>query len=291
MADNITIFKDTMNIFENGSYYKNNQLITLSTDEEQRQQSIVLLPDDVNRISSNFNSEIPSIQGKCRYEVQNMDSLHMAARQYMEFGDTFDENENEVLVLNFANPLYPGGGVRRGASAQEEDLCRRSSLILSLETTKSMKFYAYNSALKSYLASDAMIISPKVEVIKDNKYNLLDKTFTVAVLTCAAPMITFGLEGKKEPEYEAMVFTRIEHMIQVAIHYNYRHLVLGAWGCGAFRNDARMIAELFCKEFTYLRMRNKSNMDYFSKVDFAVLDKTDGQYNYKEFKKMFSNFN
>ena len=79
----------------------------------------------------------------------------------------------EVLVLNFANPFNPGGGVRRGAKAQEEDLRRKSSLLLSLESDSDKAYYNYHRELHSPYSSDAIILSPKVQIIKDaNNYSI-----------------------------------------------------------------------------------------------------------------------
>ena len=63
-----------------------------------------------------------------------MDSFSRAREMYEDFSYIFTERDaKEILVLNLANPVHPGGGVRRGVRAQEEDLCRKSSLLLSLE--------------------------------------------------------------------------------------------------------------------------------------------------------------
>ena len=62
--------------------------------------------------------------------------------------DMKQKGARPVLVLNLANPVNPGGGVRRGATAQEEDLCRISSLLVSLESMKAKTYYDYNSPYK-----------------------------------------------------------------------------------------------------------------------------------------------
>jgi hypothetical protein len=104
------------------------------------------------------------------------------------------------------------------------------------------------------MGSDAVIIHPQVEIIKDENGELLEDTAIAAVMTCAAPMINYGLEGMTQQQYEAMVYKRITGMLKVAAYLGYRYLVLGAFGCGAFRNDARIVSDLFyraLKEFDY----------------------------------------
>ncbi len=101
-------------------------------------------------------------------------------------------------LLNLANPWNPGGGVRHGARVQEEDLCRKSSLLLSLESRAAERYYQYNRSLNTYMGSDALMITPHVEIIKDENGELLDDTVVVSVLTCAAPMVTRGKEGMSE---------------------------------------------------------------------------------------------
>lgn len=79
-------------------------------------------------------------------------------------------------------------------------------------------------------------------------------------------------------------------MLKVAAYLGYKMLVLGAFGCGAFQNDAHIVSDLFfcaMKEFNYDGMALK---DFFRRVDFAVLDHSSDQYNFKEFARNFENF-
>lgn len=47
--------------------------------------------------------------------------------------------------------------------------------------------------------------------------------------------------------YEKLLYERIKYILFIAAYYGYKHIVLGAWGCGAFKNDAELIAKLFEK--------------------------------------------
>ena len=115
----------------------------------------------------------------------------------VEEGTTFQAaRENlsggKVAVLNFANPHYPGGGVTRGAMAQEECLCRGSSLYPCLADEGVFDdFYGYHRSATDYDFSDRLIYTPGVTVFKDDSPipALLDREnwFRVDVITCAAP--------------------------------------------------------------------------------------------------------
>ena len=135
-----------------------------------------------------------------------------------------------------------------------------------------------------------IILTPNVEIIKDVNGNLLDESVIVSVMTCAAPMITYGIEGLSEEEYQEMFYKRICGMLKCAAYWGYKVLVLGAFGCGAFGNDAKIVSDLFhkaLKEFDYDGMAAK---DFFYRIDFAVLDRTPRQYNFKEFSRNFGDF-
>lgn len=289
--ENIQMLEDTLNIFRTGKYYKDGKAISTKLSRNQMEECYVYLPDNVSDISNRKDFEHVHVMGRVGVGCKNIDSFSMAQYQYETFNYFLSKNkEKRVLVLNFANPVNPGGGVRKGARAQEEDLCRKSSLLFSLESHSAKRYYEYNKSLNTYLGSDAIILTPNVEIVKDADGNLLDESIIVSVMTCAAPMITYGKEGLTEAQYREMFYNRICGMLKCAAYWGYQALVLGAFGCGAFGNDAKLVSDLFykaLKEFNYDGMMAK---DFFRRIDFAVLDKTAEKYNYNEFSRNFEHF-
>lgn len=86
-------------------------------------------------------------------------------------GSSFDVarsiSSGKVAVLDFANPHVPGGGVVRGAKAQEECLCRCSNLynVLSVENLEK-EYYKWHEENTDYLFSDKVIYTPGIQIIK-----------------------------------------------------------------------------------------------------------------------------
>ena len=283
----INMLQDTLNILKQGWYEKNGKKIKLKLSAEKMQNIQVYLPKDVQKNANRKSFTGPYVIGRCGHGCENKDSFTLARER---LGDTYlyTGEDPEILVLNLANPVNPGGGVRKGARAQEEDLCRKSSLLLSLESNEAKKYYDYNKSLNTYMGSDALMITPNVEIIKDEKGELLDETVVVSVLTCAAPMISHGLEGMSEEEYKEMFYNRIMGMLKCVAYLGYKNLVLGAMGCGAFGNDAHIVSDIFYKVLKEINYNNLREKDLFRRIDFAVLDKSHDQYNFKEFYRNFS---
>ena len=284
-ADNIEILRETLEILDRGSYSVNGKTVALKLSKKEMQSVHVLLPENVNHIISRKDFAKPFVLGRCGYSCVKMDSFQ-AACALSDSRILPGRDTKPVLVLNFASPVNPGGGVRKGATAQEEDLCRKSSLLLSLESRHASEYYRYSRSLQTHMGSDAMMFSPKVEIIRDAHGNLLEDTVVVAVLTCAAPKISHGLEGLSQQEYEDMVFNRITSMLKCAAYFGYEDLVLGAWGCGVFGNDAAVMSDLFFKALKELRFNRLTEKDLFNRVCFAVRGGS-GSYNYDQF---FRNF-
>lgn len=286
----LDMLQETMQILEQGYYVKDGRTIQLKLSGQDAEQIQVYLPEDVRKCSSCRDFDPPHVIGRCLYGCENKDSF-TKAREVVSDENLYDNDISRVLVLNLANPVNPGGGVRRGARAQEEDLCRSSSLLKSLESEYAQRYYQYNKDLNTRMGSDAFMITPQVEIIRDENGELLDDTVIVSVVTCAAPMVTYGKEGMNDAEYEQMMYERITGLLKSVSYLGYTRLVLGAWGCGAFGNDAAVISDLFYRALKELDYNGHSQKDLFRRIDFAVLDRTKDQYNFKEFYRNFNNEN
>ena len=77
--------------------------------------------------------------------------------------------EKQVCILNFASATNPGGGVTKGSSAQEEAICRCSTLYPNLkEPWVWNKFYGPNRRQQDSLHKDDCIYTPGVLVFKSD---------------------------------------------------------------------------------------------------------------------------
>ena len=286
----LNMIQETMQILEQGYYVKDGRTIQLKLSRKEMEEIHVYLPDDVKKNGSRKDFNPPYVFGRCGYGCENTDSFSLA-RERVTHTYLYDKDIPKILVLNLANAVNPGGGVRRGAKAQEEDLCRCSSLLLSLESRKARKYYDYNKSLHTKMGSDALMITPQVEIFRDENGELLDEPVVVSVVTCAAPMVSYGKEGMSDAEYEQMMYDRITGLLKCVAYLGYKNLVLGAWGCGAFGNDAAVISDLFYKALKELDYNGRGQKDLFNRIDFAVLDRTKEQYNFREFCRNFTHDN
>ena len=153
-------------------------------------------------------------------------------------------SEGEVLVLNFASARNPGGGFLGGARAQEEELCRCSGLYRCLLTQPD--YYHHHRAERSLLYSDHMIYSPRVPFVRlSAEQPLLDRPFPASVVTAPAPNV--GAIRRHKPADEKQVGAtfrrRWGRVLAMAAQQGHGTVVLGAWGCGAFRNDPYLVAD------------------------------------------------
>lgn len=284
---NIDIFRETREVAKGASYWIDGEEIVLKYTPEQLKEAVYISGEAAHDDCVEEGKRIPLGYGRCIYEVKNMDSL-AAARGIAD--DIWYDGKGKILVLNFADPVHPGGGVRSGARAQEEDLCRRSTLYASLSSRQAKPYYQMHAERHSPLASDAMILSPNVAVFRDDQNSFLKEPLYVGVLSCAAPVAS-QRGALSDEAYKDLLYRRIMSMLHAAAHYRYEYLVLGAWGCGVFGNDASVVSDLFfkaLKEFRYGKIHREK--DLFRQIVFAVLDHSEGHDTFRQFVRNFDSF-
>ncbi len=175
-------------------------------------------------------------------------------------------HDGDVAALVFASAKNPGGGFRTGAQAHEESIARASALYCCL--TAVPQFYAFHRSRSDSLYSDRVIHSPGVPVFRDDDGRLLETPYDVSFLTAAAPnrgAVPAGRAG----QVAAVLAVRARRVLAVAAAHGHRRLVLGAWGCGVFRNDPATVAGVFADALV-------DSAGWFNQVVFAVLDHTKG---------------
>ncbi len=151
----------------------------------------------------------------------------------------------DVCALNFASARNAGGGFLNGAKAQEEDVTRCSGLYPCLLTQPT--YYDVNRAQRSLLYTDHLIYSPRVPFFRTRSRDLCDYTYAASILTAPAP--NAGQALRRDPgagaAIEICMRRRAGKVLAAMRDRDERNLILGAWGCGVFRNDPAMVADAF----------------------------------------------
>ncbi len=179
--------------------------------------------------------------GRVRVEVTAESSLAAARRLLAEDSGA----AGRLAVLNFASARNPGGGFLNGVQAQEESLCRASALYASLRSVP--PFYEHHRRVRDPFYSHRVIFSAGVPVFRDDGGALLEEPFGVSFLTAAAP--NAGVIAAQIPEavgeIPAVLAARSARVLAAAAAEGQSRLVLGAWGCGVFRNSPADVAAAF----------------------------------------------
>jgi len=253
------IFQNTINLVKNGGYYVDGNLINIPNNLSAEKTEYFTAPDKLEA-NGNYQTE---------YSVINADCLETA--------EILVKAGLNPCVLNLASRQNPGGGVRNGAGAQEENLFRRTNLFLSLFQFASFaNEYGIKKHEKSYPLdrNTGGIYSADITVFRGsekNGYCLLKKPYTVSFVSVPAisnPELTerngsfYLADNLVEPTKE-----KIRTILRIAGKYKHDCLVLGAFGCGAFANPPNHIAELFKEVFLEKEFINKFKVIIFSIID------------------------
>ncbi len=90
-------------------------------------------------------------------------------------------------------------------------------------------------------STDWAILSPDVPVFRNDDGTTLEQFWSLSFITCAAPYVP----DLGQLEAGDLLRRRVHRVLAIARAYGYATLVLGAWGCGAFKNDPERTAADF----------------------------------------------
>ncbi len=215
-------------------------------------------------------SQLPTI------EVTAETTQH-AARRLVE-----SESVADLVLLNFASARNAGGGFINGARAQEEDLCRCSGLYQCLISQRG--YYDANRKQESALYTDHLIYSPNVPWFRTRSRDDPDILILASVITAPAPNagVVLSRESDALPKIEATLRRRAGLVLAVAAGNGHRSLLLGAWGCGVFRNDPALVADAFGKW-----LESDKFAGVFDRAVFAIYDRSKDRATLSAFKQRF----
>jgi uncharacterized protein (TIGR02452 family) len=253
------IAQQTLDILDVGSYEVDGRRVEIAESQREAVAGTRLYrPADLEGLIADggtANDGRPAI-------AVTPEKTQVAARRLVQCEGVVD-----LVVLNFASARNVGGGFRRGAKAQEEDLARSSGLYRCLESQPD--YYAANRADSSLLYTDHVIYSPRVPWFREHNRKLLPRCFLASIITAPAPNAGEHLArnaGSRE-ELRAALRRRAAYVLAVAEANTHRTLLLGAWGCGVFRNDPAEVADAFISHLESDRFRGS-----FTHVCFAIFD-------------------
>ena len=275
---------EVLEIVNTGYYARNEKRIELTYTTEQMLQADVYSTKETSSFVEAFPQMTKGNLNGMTIHMRNQDSLSAA----WDLHQKRMPGEKPVLVLNFANPRRPGGGIRETPYTQEENLCHNTTLLASIQTRDAWAFYQENLDCGTMAQTDALIISPNAMVLRNGDGSLRTDPFPVAIMTISAPLAK-RMKPEEKLDLEAILLRRIRAMLRTAMADGYRKVVLGAWGCGAFGNDPEVVARLFHQVLTesFGPDNGYRASDFFNEITMAVMDTAEGSPRYHSFARYF----
>ena len=189
----------------------------------------------------------------------------------------------KIGVLNFASAKNPGGGFLNGSVAQEECMAFCSNLYHTQTTGQGPRYYEINRANRDPVYTDTMLIGD-VTFFRTSDYALTEHSITCPVIT--APAVNMGIvlrNGDSADRAKAVMKGRMRKLLALFAKWGCTQLVLGAYGCGVFRNDPEDVAR-FWQEL----LEGEGWGRLFETVTFSILERPGRDGNIAPFRRRFS---
>ncbi|MBE6268014.1 MAG: TIGR02452 family protein [Bacteroidales bacterium] len=276
------VFISTLEIAKAGKYQLSDGSIVSLKLEKNICAQTKLYSEEIleNQYPKRYNTQIAAVNDDC-----------------LSFARKVCAIESDVCVLNMASRRNPGGGVLGGAGAQEEYLFRCSDYYRSLYqyAPYSEQYGIKRSDLSYPLNKDfGGVFTPNVTIFRDNEeegYRLLHHPWKVNMIAVAGmnrpELITVDGNERIAPHLVLGIKNKIRTIFRIAASNGQKTLVLGALGCGAFRNPPKHTAELFYEVINEPEFKN-----VFRRVFFVIKEdhNSRGLGNYQPFADLFGSF-
>ena len=282
-----TIATETMDAIEKGWYHDENKKNITIKDviRESVENTILYTPQQFkshNFIGDSINLGIEGNEENIILltEVKNQTTLE-ATKELVE-----SKKYKNVCALNFASAKNPGGGFLHGEGAQEESIARASGLYTCLTSNQVKGYYENNRKDNTSLYTHHIIYSPSVPVFRTNEGDWLSPFYKVSFISSPAP--NAGVARRKldkrnaDETIKSILQERIQYILTIAARNQCDALVLGAFGCGVFRNDPNEVAN------TFNRLLNNQFKGCFSYIVFAIPNFGPSE-NIEPFSRLFNN--
>lgn len=186
-----------------------------------------------------------------------------------------------IGVLNFASAKNPGGGFLNGMVAQEECLAFCSDLYLVQTIGQGYRYYEINRADRDPVYTDTMLIGD-VTFFRTSDYSLTERPVTCPVIT--APAVNMGVvirNGDDADRAKRVMKGRMEKLLALFAKWGCKDLILGAYGCGVFRNDPEDVARF------WQELLEEGWGRLFDRVTFSILARPGREGNIAPFRRRF----
>lgn len=250
------IFRETVRVVNEGGY--------VCQDGER----VILGDDRVMRENTCFYSKPFSVEDVLCLDVPT--EISVINKDSIEAGLALKHAGLNPVVLNFASRRNAGGGVINGSRAQEETLFRRTNLFRSLYQFMP---YAEDFKVPRHRLQYPMdfnfggIYTPDATVIRGCDYAFLSHPEQISFVSVAAMNRPRLIGNRIAPEMIGGTMNKMRTILRIGLRHGHDAIVLGAFGCGAFVNPPRHIAELFREVISEDEFRNK-----YWKIVFAILE-------------------
>ena len=266
----VALAQDTLRILQERHYAVDGKTVDISNELSYTGgNDVFITKEEADRLEKEFIPE----PGTGAIELHNESTLAAILRLHGQDAKSFG-------VLNFASAKNPGGGFLSGALAQEESLALSSGLYAS--QLNHPVYYEINRACKSMMYTDCSIWSPDVVFFRNDDGDLLACPAKASVLTL--PAVNYGqalLKNENANQAKSSMKRRMKIALAIFAAKGCDVIVLGAYGCGVFRNDPVDVAKWW-NEFL------SEYGGHFRRIVFAVLDRSKTRETILAFERAFS---